>query len=361
MLEFLTKENDRQRAYFDGLFTKTATVLGILIAAVGLVATFVGWNTITGVKQAAENAASTAVAGRLNEIRPQIDQKMKEGVSAEFATSKIDAVVQSAARDATTTTANKLIRSEVREQVSSAVSTEQASIQPILKSAADKAVDQVKVSIQNETDAEVGRIVKDRIEPQLRNIGAFNDEATQNSLARIGIATSLDRLVELSNDPQVLPAVRQTAGADAEAVIRAALTIPAQSGCSDWALSFPEIAVRLKSDDANVLLQTVGCLDPSGYIPKHLKIESGMSSDEQMRLARGEVARLHPMLDQLFQIMTTNHLTTIRVSAFIAFVNIVSYSQVPPPNIQTPNSVLRPLDNTRNTAWWKTHRHEYIR
>jgi hypothetical protein len=188
---------------------------------------------VNGAKSVAQNQAKLAVQEQLDKLQPEIKRQIKD----QFDTPVIEQVVHDQAKLATETTANKIIRLEVDQQVSAAVATEQENIRRILKSAADGAVAAVKGDIQAEADKATRRIVDDRVEPELRTLTAYTGMSSWLVLAQNGDGEAFDKIVNVANDKNQPPTLRRTAASSVEAIKHD----PAHTGvqpnrysCSAW-------------------------------------------------------------------------------------------------------------------------------
>jgi len=339
MLDFISQENEHHRAYFGALFEKTAWVLGILIASVGIAATFVGWNTISGARQSAQST----VKENVNALRPQIDKEVKDGVSDEFSRPNIDLVVQQAARDATATTANKLIRDEVSRQVSTAMSGEREVIKGTLIHAADNAVGAVKQDIQRETDRATTKIIEDRLGPKLKSLDQYTDATVAILAARSDDGVAFDKLVAISRDASAAPELQRLAQTTIDSIQNAPNARERVDYCPmKHTLDPSDLAAELKGGDKDKHLHALACIVNLNFPATWLGID------------QPDVDRVYPLMDRVFELMDDDPSLAVRVQAYYAFYWVAKKRL--PDSVELP----RMLDNSFNTSWWRANRGKFI-
>lgn len=348
VLEFLRTENQRQRDFFTDLFTKASWVLGVVALIVGGAAAALGIKTINEAKQSAETAAQAAVQERLKELRPQIDSEVSIGVASEFATPKIDGIVQDAARQATATTANKIIRSEVHDQVATAVNSEQRTIDRTLTAASEEAVSRVQGTIQQHADTAVARIVDDRVNPELRRLRTFSDLTAAVALARAGDGSGFDRLVLMGNEASS-PEIQRAAKATIDSITTQMIYgfNSAQAGCSDAPPPYQRP------------LQTVATYEEEisdKSITKRTNAALCLGRVGDLISAGQDKKSIRSSMDVLFRVMSNDPDLNVRKAAFWSFVGIGGWVY----QHESIASEVHLFDNASNAKWWRENRARFI-
>jgi len=343
MLDFVSKENERHRDYFGKLFEKTAWVLGILIASVAIAATFIGWNTIGGAKQTAQDVAKT-----------QAQESAKEEIAKQFENPKIELLVREEAQRATATTAKPIIKDEVDKQVKLAVKTEQVTIREALKNATGKAVEQLRGSIEVEANKQMKAIINTEIQPQLNMATAYNKVKEYNALAQQGTAEFFDQLEAMSRQNDLDKGLRAVAIADVKSLEsnfeeHYSGVIP----CPDQPPNLAIAGQKLASQDPQVYAQYLDCFN-------QFKIRNLYpNAADNSKLSIEAMQALHTSfksLDRLVEIMTTAPMLDQRRIACDEVISVV----------MTANPDLRKgmpkacLDKVSYLGWWKSHRNEFV-
>jgi len=109
VLEFVQQQSKQERDLFDTWLKRTAKVLGLITAvAVGFLI-FMGWNTVDGIKKAADRSTARAIE--------QAQTKVQERIDAEFRTEAIKTTIRQVAAERTAAEFRSVISDEVRDQL----------------------------------------------------------------------------------------------------------------------------------------------------------------------------------------------------------------------------------------------------
>lgn len=354
MLDFISRENERNRDFFNDLFGKSRTFLLLLLAAISGGVAFVGYKTISDAKNAAETAAATAVTDRLKELKPKIDQQIVENVSAEFATPKIDKLVAESADVATQRLADPLIRKQVEQQVAVSVRRQDARIDTTLTREVGRAVNEVRDKVQEQTDSEINKIVTATVAPQLKQLVAANAEATQFAFAKTGDGIAFDNLAVMSRDKTLPEQIRQSASIDLSKIMQQFPSeVPTVTGCRGYDHPPQFYEDQISAENLAETLNALGCLNPWGW-PAHDLPPPGQSGNGPTPDEKRNFEMLYPSMERLFQVACNDPRLYVRVVAFRVFQALAQADGRPFP-------ILNPLDNQAIAKWWFGRRGEYIR
>jgi hypothetical protein len=108
-MEFVQQQSKQERDLFDAWLNRAMKVLAIITAVVAVLLVFMGFNTVDGIKKAADRSITRAIQ--------EAQTKVQERIDAEFRTEAIKTTIRQVAAERTAAEFRSVISDEVRDQL----------------------------------------------------------------------------------------------------------------------------------------------------------------------------------------------------------------------------------------------------
>lgn len=200
LLEFLRKENEASRAAVRQdsdanrrLLTDSLKVIAYPVTAALAILSFLGFRSVTEMKNTIQSEAAAQTSAEVIRMQGEIRDRLSE----QFQTPNLRAIVSEAARNATATTAQPLIKAEVNSQVSRSIEAQKGVIKQSVTEQTQQAVKQmgstIDTYVKNAVDSKVTLAV-DPVAKQVRDLS--NEAGIQMSVMRMNAddGSAFDRL-----------------------------------------------------------------------------------------------------------------------------------------------------------------------
>jgi hypothetical protein len=293
VLEFVRTQGEKDRAYFDQLFTRTMWSIGLIIAVgIGL-ATFFGLRSLSDMKDEMRKQTQAEIANMRAEVRNRID--------AEFQTPAITRLVQAVAKERASDEINRVIFEEVSKQVKAAVKSQEGEIRKAVTQETQSAVARLGSTI----DATVAKQIKDKVEASVRplelQVAGYREVLDTGAIANAAMNGSRAAYFQLkpalaSKNPQVQEiAAWATAALDDER-----MELIKSHGLNP-SLTFENL-IQLSAIGSQTLraraVQAMGESSDRKYIPRVIEI---IKSDPNLRVLRAALIAFSQLTKSGFQ------------------------------------------------------------
>jgi hypothetical protein len=210
LLEFLRKENDASRTAVRQdsdanrkLLTDSLKVIAYPATAALAILSFLGFRSVTEMKSTIQTEAKAQTSAEVTRMQEEIRKRLGE----QFQTPNLKAIVSEAARNATATTAQPLIKAEVNTQVGRSIEAQKGVIKQSVTDQTQQAVKQMGSTIDSYVKTAVDTKVASAVDPVAKQVRDLSNEANvQMSIMRMSAddATAFDALnySPLNNLPQ---------------------------------------------------------------------------------------------------------------------------------------------------------------
>jgi hypothetical protein len=189
-LKFAQDQSDKDRAYFDHLFRRTAWFLGVLLAASSAGVVFFGLHTVSQLREEMRAATSEEVAKTRKEVEASIEN--------EFRTENIRGLVREVAKERTTRELSGAIERSVDAQVALAVRAEGPRIAHAVSEETKRAVDRlspvIDAHVTAQVEKEVGQEVSQRMAAFDHDLATLSKLADMGARMRLAIRGGLEEL-----------------------------------------------------------------------------------------------------------------------------------------------------------------------
>jgi len=180
LLEFLRKENDAARTTVREesdanrkLLTDSLKVIAYPVTAALAILSFLGFRSVKEMKDNIQTEAKSQTSAEVIRMQEEIRRRLSE----QFQAPNLKAIVSQAARDATSTTAQPLIKAEVNTQVSRSVEAQKGVISQNVKDQTQQAVKQMGTTIESYVRNAVDSKVSAAVDPVSRQVRDLSNEA----------------------------------------------------------------------------------------------------------------------------------------------------------------------------------------
>jgi hypothetical protein len=223
MLQFLRDEGERNRksmrddAELNRKLLKDALQLvAIPLTLLIAVAGFLGFRSVSDLKQGLQGEAKRETKQEVTKMEEQI----RTTLDSQFQTENLRRLVSDAAKQATSQSAQPLIKAEVYSQVRMRVAAEEPAIRETVKTETQTAVQDMNNRIQDIVRTDVNSRVSNEIQPVLARLNQAENLHELITRMDSGDALAFDRLVSGDYLEGLTPELRSTAIAAAKRVFQ---------------------------------------------------------------------------------------------------------------------------------------------
>jgi hypothetical protein len=268
MLQFLRDESDKHRQAMrdDGdanrkLLKDSLQLVAIPLTVLIAVAGFLGFRSVSDLKQGIQAEAERQTKQEVSKMEGQI----RDTLNSQFQSDKLRLLVKEAAKDATTHSAQPLIKSEVSSQVRIRVSAEEPTIRENVKKETQAAVQDMNGRIQGIVESDVNSKVTSQVQPALIRLNQAEELEELITRMNSGDATAFDLIISNQYLNTLNPESRATAIGAARRVIHDAQSGIVMTRNFNTPMNHEQLVQLLNSPDADNRQASLDTLTGSSF------------------------------------------------------------------------------------------------
>ena len=183
LLQFLREENSANRESVRvesessrALLLHTLQIVAVPVTIALAIAGFFGWRSIDSFKESLQTELRSEAKRQTDAEISRMQEEVRQRINDQFQTPTIQKVVTQAAVQATTASANSLIKSQVEKEVKNRVAAEQGTIKKTVVEQTAVAVKTMTPEIESLVKTAVDAKVQNVVEPVARQVSGLSSE-----------------------------------------------------------------------------------------------------------------------------------------------------------------------------------------